>query len=116
VLWAIPIGAAGGAISGAFSIGGAVFAVPLLGVVYEMTQAAAQGLGLALVAPGTLVAIAAYGLANDVSWLLAIPLAIGGAFFVGRGVDVAHRLPERTLRLIFSAVLIASGASLVLKG
>ncbi len=115
VAWAVPIGAVGGAISGAFSIGGAVFAVPLLGIVYGLTQATAQGLGLALVAPGTLVAIGAYGFANDISWSLGIPLAIGGACFVGRGVDVAHRLPENTLRLIFSFVLIVSGASLLLR-
>ena len=47
---AIPIGIAGGILSGVFSVGGAVFAVPVLSIVFGISQAAAQGLGLALVA------------------------------------------------------------------
>ena len=47
------VGALGGILSGLFSVGGAVFAVPFLSLVFAYTQTEAQGLSLALVAPGT---------------------------------------------------------------
>ncbi len=69
-------------------------------------QTAAQGLSLALVAPGTIVGIVTYALAGDVDWGIGIPLALGGTFCVRYGVALAHRLPERTLRLLFCGLLV----------
>lgn len=109
---AIPIGAAGGVISGLFGVGGAVFAVPLFTLFFGFTQAQAQGMGLAMVAPGTLITITTYALARDVDWSVGIPLAIGGFFSVPVGVGLAHRLPDRTLRLLFCGLLFVSGAAL----
>jgi uncharacterized membrane protein YfcA len=109
---AIPIGIAGGALSGLFSVGGAVFAVPLLSIVFGIAQAAAQGLGLALVAPGTLVGLYAYVTAGDIDWPLAIPLAIAGMSTVSYGVALAYKLPEKTLRLLFAALIFLSAAAL----
>lgn len=113
--WATLVGAGGGAISGLFSVGGAVFAVPLMTLMFGLSQAAAQGLGLALVAPGTLVGLIAYVRAGDVDWQLGIPLALGGVVFVNAGVALAHRLPDRTLRMLFAALLAASAAALLVK-
>lgn len=112
---AIPIGAAGGLISGIFGVGGAVFAVPLFTMFFGLTQAAAQGLGLALVAPGTIVTILEYAWAHDVVWSVGIPLALGGVFSVPAGVALAHRLPDRALRLLFGLVLLASAVALYLR-
>ncbi len=112
-LWTVPIGAVGGGVSGLFSVGGAVFAVPILAFAYGLGQASAQGLGLALVAPGTLVALVTYAVAGDVVWKIGIPLAVGGVLFVGRGVEIAHRLPERALRLLFAGALAISGSVLL---
>lgn len=112
---AIPIGALGGLISGIFGVGGAVFAVPLFTMFFGLTQAAAQGLGLALVAPGTIVTITEYALAHDVVWSVGIPLALGGIFSVPAGVAFAHRLPDRVLRLLFGLVLLGSAIALYLR-
>ncbi len=49
-------------------------------------------------------------------WTIAIPLAIGGVFAVRYGVDVAHRLPERELRLSFVVFVICVGVALLVKG
>lgn len=113
--WAAFVGAGAGVISGLFSVGGAVFAVPIMTLLFGLTQAAAQGLGLALVAPGTLVGLAAYVRAGDVDWQLGIPLAIGGVFFVNAGVALAHRLPDLVLRILFTILLAVSAAALLWK-
>jgi uncharacterized protein len=113
--WTAVIGVFGGILSGLFSVGGAAFSVPLLALFFGYSQTAAQGLSLALVAPGTIVGIVAYALAGDVDWPIGIPLALGGALSVRYGVALAYRLPERTLRLFFCAMLIAASLGLLLK-
>ncbi len=113
--WTAVVGVLGGILSGLFSVGGAVFAVPLLALFFGYAQTEAQGLSLALVAPGTIVGIVAYALAGDVEWAIGIPLALGGMFSVRYGVALAHRLPEATLRLLFCAMLAAASVGLFLK-
>ena len=114
--WAYyPIGVLGGLISGIFGVGGAIFAVPLFTMFFGMTQAAAQGLGLAMVAPGTIVTITEYALAHDVNWNVGVPLALGGVFSVPAGVALAHRLPDRVLRFLFGLVLLGSAIALYLR-
>ncbi len=113
--FAFGVGAVGGALSGLFGVGGAVFAVPLLSFLFNVSQAAAQGLGLALVAPGTLVGVATYAYAGDVDWAMGIPLAVGGVLSVPSGVKLAHRLPERTLRLAFSGLMVLAALGLLVR-
>ena len=74
------VGAIGGALSGIFSVGGAVFAVPVMSTFFGLSQVAAQGMGLALVAPGTVVSIATFAAAHDVDWITGIALALGGVY------------------------------------
>jgi uncharacterized membrane protein YfcA len=113
--WTAVVGALGGILSGLFSVGGAVFAVPVLSLLFGYSQTAAQGLSLALVAPGTIVGIVTYAVAGDVDWAIGIPLALGGVLFVRHGVALAHHLPERTLRLLFCGLLGVAAAALFLK-
>ena len=114
--WTGVVGALGGILSGLFSVGGALFSVPFLSLVFAYSQTEAQGLSLALVAPGTIVGIVAYALAGDVDWGIGIPLAAGGALSVRYGVAIAHRLPERRLRLLFCAFLAAAAIGLLSRG
>ena len=112
--WAIPVGAFGGSVSGLFSIGGATAIVPAMIAFFGCTQVAAQGMGLAFALPSTLLTTAIYAWASDVDWAAAIPLAAGGIVAVRFGVDLAHRLPERLLRIGFIAyILIVSGTLFV---
>ena len=113
--WTAIVGALGGVLSGLFSVGGAVFAVPILSMLFGYTQTEAQGLSLALVAPGTLVGIATYAFSGDVDWSIGIPLAIGGTACVRFGVALAYRLPERTLRLLFCGMLAVTSIALFAK-
>ncbi len=106
------VGAIGGMLSGLFSVGGAVFSVPAMSAFFGLSQVEAQGMGLALVAPGTVVSIATFAAAHDVHWVYGIALAAGGVFSVPRGVSLAKRLPERVLRLLFAVLMLASALGL----
>jgi uncharacterized membrane protein YfcA len=107
------VGAVGGTLSGFFSVGGATVAVPAMSTFFGMTQAAAQSMGLALVAPGTFVGLATYGLAGDVDWPTGIALALGGVFAVRYGVDLAVKLPERRLKALFALFLVIAATGLL---
>ncbi|HTU69026.1 MAG TPA: sulfite exporter TauE/SafE family protein [Candidatus Baltobacteraceae bacterium] len=109
------IGAVGGTFSGLFGVGGAIFAVPMMSMFFGLSQVVAQGMGLALVAPGTVVSIVTYGFARDVAWIPGIALALGGAIAVPHGVNLAKRLPERVLRALFIALMLAAAFGLAVR-
>ena len=106
------VGAAGGTLSGVFSSGGAAFTVPTLSLFFGYAQATAQGLALALITPGSIVSLITYAQAGAIDWKIGIALALGGTLLIKQGVALAHRLPERTLRLFFAGLLLLSAAGL----
>jgi uncharacterized protein len=112
---AVVLGLVAGFVSGVFGVGGSLFAVPLMTTFHAMGQAAAQGMGLALVAPGTVVNLFVYGRAGNVDWVRGIALAVGGVATMPVGVAIAHRLPERALRAIFAVVSLISAVGLFLR-
>jgi uncharacterized membrane protein YfcA len=112
--WSAGLGLAGGVVSGLFGVGGAFIAPPVLTALFGVRQIEAQGLALALVCPGTFVALATYAGAGQVDWRLGVPLAIGGIAAIPLGVAAAHRLPERRLRLAFCGMLALTAGLLAL--
>jgi uncharacterized protein len=112
--WSAVLGAAGGIVSGLFGVGGAFIAPPVLTAWFGVRQVEAQGLALALVCPGTFVALATYAGAGQVDWALGVPLAIGGIAAIPIGVAAANRLPERRLRLAFCGMLAVTAGLLAL--
>ncbi len=113
--WLALLGGGAGALGGLFGVGGAVLATPVLTSVFGTTQVVAQGLSLALAAPSTTVTLATYALHGQVDWWLGLPLAIGGLLSISLGVRLAHALPERLLRLLFSLFLLGSAMLLALE-
>ena len=112
--WYPALGALSGVCSGFFTVGGGVVATPLLtsrlfGI---QKQTLAQGLSLALVVPGSLMALVAYAQAGHVNWAMGLPMAAGGLLSISWGVALAHSLPERLLRLAFCGLL--SGTALAM--
>lgn len=114
--WTAVVGAIGGVVSGLFGVGGAFVAPPVLTAFFGLRQVEAQGLALALVCPGTMIALATYASAGQVDWGLGIPLALGGIAAISTGVAIAHRLPERRLRLGFCALLLLTAMLLAAHG
>jgi uncharacterized membrane protein YfcA len=110
------VGLSAGASAGFFSVGGAIVAVPLLTAFFGATQTAAQGLGLAMVTPGTLVALWTYAHAGHVDWTVGLPMALGGVLSISWGVALAHHLPERRLRILFCGALLLLSLWMMIAG
>ena len=107
------VGMVGGSSMGLLGIGGGLMAGPLLSGWMGQRQATAQGLSLALVAPSSVMALATYAQAHRVDWSLGLPMALGGVLTVSAGVALAHRLPEKPMRLSFAAILVMTAAWLI---
>ena len=115
-VWVTIVGIIGGVVSGFFGVGGAFIAPPLLTTFFGLRQLEAQGLALALVSPSALVALLAYAEADQVDWLVGLPLALGGIVAISAGVKFASRLPERRMRLAFCGLLLLTAVLLALRG
>jgi uncharacterized protein len=113
--WTTVLGIVGGICSGMFGTGGAMIAPPALTTYFGLRHATAQGLALALVIPGSVIALVTYAAAGNVDWHIGIPLAVGGVLSVSAGVALAHRLPERRLRLGFCGLLLLTAALLAVR-
>ena len=110
--WLGALGAGAGLVGGLFGVGGAVVATPVLTLAFGVAQVVAQGLSLALAAPSTLVTLVTYAAHGEVLWSTGIPLALGGLLSIGWGVRLAHALPARQLRGLFSLFLVGCAALL----
>ncbi len=111
--WMGVLGLGSGVLSGLFTVGGGVVATPVLTGLFGVRKlTTAQGLSLALVAPGTLLALLAYADAGKVNWGLGLPMAAGGLLSISWGVALAHSLPERLLRLLFCGMLAATACAM----
>jgi uncharacterized membrane protein YfcA len=113
--WLSALGAGAGALGGLFGVGGAVLATPVLTTVFGASQVVAQGLSLSLAAPSTAVTLVTYASHGQVDWALGLPLAAGGLLSISLGVKLAHALPERLLRALFSLFLVLSAVLLGLE-
>jgi hypothetical protein len=100
--------------SGIFTVGGGLVVVPALVSLFGMPQTRAQGMALALVVPGALIALFAYSQGGNVSWAVGLPMALGGVLSVSWGVLLAHKLPAARLRQLFCLVLLGTAAAMLL--
>jgi uncharacterized protein len=109
------IGTAAGAFSGLFGVGGGTIIVPLLILWFGYEERLATGTSLAaIVLIGLLGTIAQGGIYGNVhvvsGMLLAVP-AVGGVVI---GTTIQQRIPQRTVSLLFAALLIAIAIELIL--
>jgi uncharacterized protein len=114
--FASAIGASGGFCSGLFGVGGATFTIPLFALLLGLSQTEAQGMGLAVVLPAIVIAIPTYTAAGLSDWRAGLALGVGAVCTVGFGVALAHRLPQRVLRIALCLVLYAAAFGLWLRG
>lgn len=108
------LGVVSGLFSGLFTVGGGLVVTPALTKYFGIKrQTTAQGLALATVTPGAVVALYAYASAGKVDWATGIPLAAGGLISISWGVALAHTLPEKYLRLLFCFLIVATAITLL---
>ncbi len=105
------IGLATGALAGLLGVGGGTIVIPGLVLLYDFTAQAAQGTSLAALVLSSASGAAGYAVAGSVDWVAAAALFVGAAVTVPLGARIAHRLPDRQLRRIFAAFLVAVAAA-----
>ena len=109
------VGVLGGSSMGLLGVGGGLVATPVLTGWFGQRQTVAQSLSLALVAPSSIIALITYSSAHRVDWALGLPLAAGGLFTVSAGVALAHRLPERRMRVAFAYMVLCAAVWMLVK-
>ena len=110
VLSYILVGLIAGILSGAFGIGGGTIMVPLLVLLFGLTQHQAQGTALAvMLAPVFILAVMRYYAAGNVKVQMALFIACG--FVVGAllGAHWIQGIPDATLKRAFGVFLILMG-------
>ena len=116
LLFLIPIGAAVGALSAAFGIGGGLLMVPVLVLAYGFEQHAAQGTSLVVIVPTAVVGAIAHHRRGFVDWAAAAYMALGGMAGVFFGARLALATEAETLQTAFGGVVVAAGIRLALQG
>lgn len=105
-LWFASLGGLGGLLGGLFGIGTAVIATPMMTLFFGASQVVAQGLALSIAVPTTAVTLFSYSLHGQVAWVTGLTMALGSLTTIGYGVRIAHRLPEKTLKLAFTGFVV----------
>ncbi|MCS7240387.1 MAG: sulfite exporter TauE/SafE family protein [Candidatus Bipolaricaulota bacterium] len=109
------VGLLAGTAGSLFGIGGGVIMVPmLLWLGLPMVQAVAGS--LLVMVPSAALSTALHAMAGRTHWELGLPL-VGGILLGGQlGPALAVRLPQRTLRRLFSLILFYSAANMIRRG
>jgi hypothetical protein len=109
------IGILAGALGALVGLGGGVVMIPMLTGWLGFSQHRAQGTSLLALMFTGLAGAAAYGANRSVDWTAAVLLALPALLTAWVGARSCNRLPERSLRRLFSAFLIAISALMLLK-
>ncbi len=109
------IGIAAGAFSGLFGVGGGTVIVPLLILWFAFGEREATGTSLAAIVVIATFATAGQALHGNVEWLDGILIAVPAVAGVIVGATVQQRIPQRSISLLFGAILLAEAVHLVLK-
>ncbi|MCO5314585.1 MAG: sulfite exporter TauE/SafE family protein [Solirubrobacterales bacterium] len=108
------VGTAAGTFSGLFGVGGGAIIVPLLIALFGYGERRATGTSLAAIILVAIFAAAAHGgiygnLDLRTGLILSVPAVAG----VVAGTAVQQRLPERTISIIFSILLVVVAIEMV---
>jgi uncharacterized protein len=103
----LAIGCLGGLLSGLLGVGGGVIMVPLLALWANQDQRTAHALSLGAIVPIGAAGILAYGAAGEVRPLAALGLLAGSVIGARYGAGLLARTPDRPLKAVFGAFLVA---------
>lgn len=100
--------------SGLFGVGGGILIVPALVLALKMDQRMAHGTSLAAVLPISVSSLVSYASDGKVDWPVGLFLSIGAVAGAVLGTHLLHRLSHRALTAVFSVILLATAARLLL--
>ncbi len=110
------IGTLAGIFSGLFGVGGGTVIVPLLIFWFGFGERLATGTSLAaIVLIGLLGALAQGGIYGNVHVLTGLLLTIPAIVGVVAGTAIQQRIPQRSVSLLFAALLVAVAIELIVK-
>ena len=107
------VGAAGGAFSALFGVGGGVVMVPLLILLCGYGSRAATATSLAAIAVIALVGVGTHGVLGNVDWLAALLVGIPALLGVTIGVRVRARISAVGISRALAVLLVAAAVLLV---
>ncbi len=111
------LGLGAGVMSGLFGIGGGVVIVPLLCTVFHFEQRKAAGTSLtALLLPVGLPGVILYNQAGELSFLSALPVAIGLLIGALGGARLAIGLKPLIVKRLYGVFLLVIGIIFILQG
>jgi uncharacterized membrane protein YfcA len=102
-----------GVFSALFGVGGGIIMVPTLVVLAGFAQHMAQGVSLAVMVPTALVGGIGYWREGNVNVWIALAICVGSIPAAVLGTDIAHRLPQTTLRTLFALFMVAVAARMM---
>jgi len=109
------VGTLAGFFSGLFGIGGGIVIVPLLILWLGYQEREATGTSLAAIAVIASVAAAVQGLYGNVRVVDGLLVGLPAVLGVLAGTALQQRIPQRTLSLLFAALLLAVAIQLAVK-
>lgn len=107
------IGFGTGAFSGVFGVGGGILLVPIQVLGFHIEQKKAQATSLVMVAMAAVAATITYGVGDQVAWIPAIAILIGGIAGSLIGSYVVTRSANRILQAAFGVIMIAAAVRLL---
>ncbi len=107
------VGAAGGAFSALFGVGGGVVMVPLLILLCGYGSRAATATSLAAIAVIALMGVGTHGVLGNVDWLAALLVGIPALLGVTIGVRVRTRISAVAISRALAVLLVAAAVLLV---
>ena len=108
------IGFIAGIISGLFSTGGGMILVPAFIYLLKIKDIKARGTSIFCILPMVLTSSFFYYKGNYINWKTAILCGIGGAIGGYLGAKLLKKLPEKILKIVFTAFLIYVSYKMIL--
>jgi uncharacterized membrane protein YfcA len=99
--------------SGYVGVGGGFLMVPLMMQILNLPMKKTSGTSLIAIAILAIPGVITQALAGNVNWAVGICVAVGTVPGAIIGAKLIKRLPERTLRFVFSAMLFFAAVALV---
>lgn len=103
------VGVVSGLASGMFGIGGGVVVTPALCMVTELPYSTVLGTTLTAMVPSAIVSVATHHRMGNVVTQAVLPLCVGSGLGAFCGGQLAVRVPEEPLQILFSIVIFALG-------
>lgn len=107
------IGVASGLLSGLLGVGGGIVIVPLLVLASGMAQRRAHATSLAAIVPIAAVGAGTFAFEGEVDAGVALLFAVGSIVGAPWGGRVMARMSERSLRLLFGALVVVVGVTMM---